>query len=131
MDEEKIVSMLERYGTAVSSGDVPGIVNCWEVPALVLSDEGALAVSEARAIEEFFSQAMGWYQSQGMISTRPELKRADRLSDRLASVDVRWPAFDSSGNEVFSEVSHYILSLGKDEQIRVRVALTRTMGGFS
>jgi hypothetical protein len=125
MDEDKIRSMLERYGIALSTGDLKMIVSCWEVPALVISDEGAIAVSEIGQVDEFFGQAIGWYQVQGMTSTRPELKRVELMSDRLASVDVRWPAFNASGNEVFSEVSHYILCLSKDEQIRIRVALTR------
>lgn len=126
MNEDQIKDMLERLGAALSTGDLAGVSNCWELPALVISDEGAIAITEARQIEEFFGQAVGWYQSQGMTSTRPELKRVDLMTDRLAGVDVCWPAFDASGNEVFSEVSHYILSLGKDEQIRLRVALTRT-----
>jgi hypothetical protein len=126
MNEDQIKDMLERLGTALSAGDLAGVSNCWELPALVLSDEGAIAITEARQIEEFFGQAIGWYQSQGMTSTRPELKRVDPMTDRLVGVDVRWPAFDDSGNEIFSEVSHYILYLVADEQIRLRVAMTRT-----
>lgn len=48
------------------------------------------------------------------------------LSERLASVDVRWPSFDTSGIEKSSERSHYIVQLGTGEQARIRVALTRT-----
>jgi hypothetical protein len=125
MDEGQIKSMLERYGIALSTGDIPGIAYCWEVPALVLSDEGAIAVSAIEGVEEFFRQAVGWYQSQGLTLTKPELERVDKLSEKLASVDVCWPGFDADGNEKYSERSHYIISLGKDEQVRIRVALTR------
>src|SRR5574341_1047854 len=114
MNEDKIRRMLERLGTALSSGDLAGIVNCWEVPALVLSDEGAIAVAEAGEIERFFAQAAEWYRSQGLTSTRAELERVHLLSEKLASVDVRWPTFDASGQEKHSERSHYILQLGKD-----------------
>jgi hypothetical protein len=48
------------------------------------------------------------------------------LSETLAAVDVRWPAFDASGQEKSSERSHYILRLGTDGQAYIRVALTRT-----
>jgi hypothetical protein len=98
MNEDQIKSMLERLGAALSAGDLPTVSSCWELPALVLSDEGALAVTEARQIEEFFGTAFELYHKQGMASTRAELLQIDRMTDRLAVVDVRWPAFDASGN---------------------------------
>jgi hypothetical protein len=60
------------------------------------------------------------------MSTSPELERVEILSETLVSVDVRWPAFDSSGKEKSSERSHYILQLGGDGGPQIRVALTRT-----
>jgi hypothetical protein len=125
IDEDKIRSLLEQVGTALSTGDLPGIANCWEVPALVLSNEGAIAVSEAGEIEKFFVQATEWYHSQGLMSTRPELERVEILSENLASVDARWPSFDAAGDEKYSERSHYIVQIGKDGQARIRVGLTR------
>jgi hypothetical protein len=127
VNEDKIRRLLERLGTALSTGDLAGISNCWEVPALVLSDEGAIAVAATGEIEAFFAQAAEWYRSQGLVSTRPELERVEMLSEKLASVDVRWLAFDSSGQEKSSERSHYMLQLGKDGQAHIRVALTRTL----
>jgi len=126
MKDDKIMRLLERYDEALSAGDTQVISDCWEVPALVLSDEGAVAVNDKSEIEKFFSQAIEWYRTQGITSTRPELERADMMSDKLASVDVRWPAFDQSGIEKSSERSHYILQLGKDGQMRIRVAIKRT-----
>ena len=127
MDEGKIKDLLERIGIALSTGDLPGITSCWAVPALVLSDQGVTAVSESREVEQFFAQATEWYHAQGLTATRPELERVDWLSEKLASIDVRWPSFNSSGQEKFSERSHYIVQLGQDGQARIRVALTRTM----
>jgi len=127
MNEDKIRDVLERIGIALSAGDLHSLSNCWEVPALVLSDQGAIAVAEVSEIEKFFAQAIEWYHSQGILSTRPELDRVDMLSESLAAVDVRWPSFDASGIEKYSERSHYILQVGKDGQVRIRVALTRTI----
>ena len=126
MDEDQIRRFLERYGRALSAGDLREIAACWEVPALVLADESATAVAEAREIERFFAHAVEWYRSQGLASTAPHLERVEPLSAKLAAVDVRWPAFDAAGTERASERSHYILRLGYDGQPRIRVALTRT-----
>lgn len=114
-----------QLGQALSAGDLRTASNCWALPARVLSDEGAMAVSHADEIEKSFAHAAEWYHSQGITSTKPEIERVDMLSEQLASVDVRWPSFDPSGKETSSERSHYIVQLGKDGQARVRVALTR------
>ena len=126
MRKDQIDQLLEQLGQALSAGDLRKVSNYWEVPALVLSDEGAIAVSDPNEIERFFVQAYEWYRARGIASTRPEIERVDMLSERLASVDVRWPSFDTSGIEKSSDRSHYIVQLGTDEQARIRVALTRT-----
>jgi hypothetical protein len=127
MIDAEIRNMLERYGADLSNGSLQVITNCWVVPALVLSDDGTLAVAHSSEVEAFFAQGIEYYRSQGIMSTRPELERVEMLTDTLASVDVRWPGYDASGTEISSERSHYIIHLGQDGQLRIRVALTRTV----
>ena len=61
------------------------------------------------------------------MTTRPELERIEMLTERMAAVDVRWPSFDASGAEQASERSHYIVHMGDDGEMRLRVTLTRTV----
>jgi hypothetical protein len=124
---DKISRLLERYGAALSSRDIQVVVDCWAMPALVLADHGAIAVTEAAQVEAFFAQAGEAYRAQGLMSTRPELERVEMLTERLAAVDVRWPTFDAEGVERASELSHYIVHLGDDGEMRLRVTLTRTV----
>lgn len=126
MQTDQIGQFLEQLGQALSEGDLHRAANCWKVPALVLSDDGATAVSASSEVEEFFSQAAEWYHLQGIASTKPEIERVDMLSEKLAAVDVRWPSFDASGKEKSSERSHYIVQLAEDGQVYIRVALART-----
>ncbi|MDQ3931506.1 MAG: hypothetical protein M3252_01520 [Actinomycetota bacterium] len=125
--EDQLKRSLERYGEALSAGDLSGISGCWEIPALVLSDGGTIPVSSRDEIEGFFAQAIEFYRAQGLVMTRPQLEGTVRLSETLTSVDVRWVAFDQSGREASSERSHYILRLGDDGQQRIQVALTITL----
>ena len=62
MDETRLRTFLERFGKALTSGDAEGIKDCWEVPALVLSDEGSVAVSALSQVATFFAGAAlaGW-----------------------------------------------------------------------
>jgi hypothetical protein len=126
MPTDPIARMLEQIGAALSAGDVQQASTFWIAPALVLSDAGATAVSDIGEIEALFSRAGEWYHAQGLVSTRPEIERIEKLSDTLASVDVRWPSFNAAGEETFSERSHYIVQIA-DDQAYVRVALTRTV----
>jgi hypothetical protein len=96
------------------------------LPALVLSDSGAIPVSEAAEVERFFGAAVKAYHAQGLLSTRPDVQRIEQLSDGLTAVDVRWPSFDAAGVEKASERSYYILAAGEDGQPRIRVTLPRS-----
>lgn len=124
-DRGRIQTFLERYGRAIGSGDLVGAAACWVVPALVLSDEGAIPVESRDEIEAFFGQAVAAYRSQGLVETRPEIERIEVLSDRLVSVDVRWPAFDATGEERASERSRYVLRSGGDGDPQIQVALMK------
>jgi hypothetical protein len=95
---------------------------------VILSDEGASVFRDKAKIEKMFGGMAESYQSQGLHSTRPVIERIQRLSDTLAEVDVRWPAFDAAGVEKASEHTHYIIHFGKDGQPRIQVALSRTRG---
>ena len=116
-------SFLVGYGQALSVGDLPAIVNCWDTPALVLSDQGAQAILESAEVERFFGGAVEWYQAQGIMATQPRSVEIKRLSERLVSVDVRWSVISASGVERPSEHSLYILSIADDGQPRIRVAI--------
>ncbi len=126
MNKAQIQAFLERYGQALSTGDLPAIAACWAIPSLVLSETGAMAVSTAIQVESFFSQAVTWYHEQEIVATQPQLEQVTSLGERLAAVDVRWASLDKAGAEQASERAHYILHQGDDGQPRIQVALTRT-----
>jgi hypothetical protein len=127
MNQDQIKKFLKRMGNAVSAGDLSEISKCFALPALVLMEDGALAISQAAEIEKFFGQAVAQYRSQGILTTKAELEHSERLSQRLSAVDVRWPGFDAASIEKYSERSHYLLWLDDDGQPRIRVALSRTV----
>jgi hypothetical protein len=126
MNEGEIRRLLETLGQAISAGELKRVSACWEVPALFLSDETATVFTNPSEIENIMAQASESYRSRGIVSTRPEVEHIELLTEKLASVDVSWPSLDRLGNEQASEISHYILQLGKDGHAHIRVALTRT-----
>ena len=116
---------LEAYGRALGAGDLERIAGCWGFPSLVVSDQGAIAVSTPEQVKEFFAQAVAWYHSQGWVETRPREWRTEKLSPQLFSVDVFWDTIDQSGRLFPSDHSRYILSLVEGRFI-IRVAISQS-----
>ncbi|NLE75539.1 MAG: hypothetical protein GX605_02155 [Chloroflexi bacterium] len=123
--EQAIRSFLERYGEALGRGDIPAVVDAWDLPALVISDQGGLAVLAASEIEQHFAGAVQWYRARGLFAPRPKEVRVEPLSKRLVSVDVRWASLDAAGAEVAEAAEHsrYILHVTDDGALRFQVAI--------
>lgn len=66
-----VESFLQGYRAAPSSVDLDDIASCWEVPALALSDERAIAVDTEKQIQDFFAETVKAYHQQGLKSTQP------------------------------------------------------------
>ena len=125
----RIGAVFDRLGQGLSAGELKDLTSCWALPALVLSDQGAVSVTSRDQVEKFLQEAIKAYRAQGLVSTRPQLERVESLSDQLAAVEVRWPTFDNTGTERASERSYYIMQFGPDGQPRIRVTLNRAGDG--
>ena len=102
-------NFLEAYGQALGARDLDSIVSCWGIPSLVVSDQGALAVTNSEQVRQFFAQAVDWYHSQGWVEVRRREWQAEQLSPGIISVDFFWDAIDQSGQAFPSDHSRYIL----------------------
>ena len=120
--DDDLRAFFEDYGRALSRCDLAAIASAWEVPALVLSDQGSVAVESTEQIEAFFAAASQQYRDQGIVSTSPEIARVEWLSDLVAEVRVRWLRWAAEERRG-AEVSQYTLRLDSDRRPRIRVAL--------
>jgi hypothetical protein len=125
IDQESIDRTLGDIASALTAGDAARIAELWDVPALVLADQGARAVATRAEVEAFFRASIAWYREQGTPTALPTRERWERISERVAAVDVTWRAIGASGEEKSSESSHYLMRLGDDGVARVQVAMSR------
>ena len=125
--EREIRKFLEALGNALTAGDLDALSKCWDVPAMLLSDQSSVVINSASQIRRSFSHAVHWYRSQGLVSTKPEIQKLEQLTEALCAVDVRWPAFDTAGVEKSSERSHYIIKVTAGDEPRICVALSRKL----
>jgi hypothetical protein len=124
--EAEIRKFLEALGNALTAGDLDAVSKCWDIPAILLSDQGSVVINSAAQIRRSFSHAVQWYRSRGLVSTKPEIQKLEQLTEALCAVDVRWPAFDAAGVEKSSERSHYIIKVAVGDEPRICIALSRT-----
>ena len=126
--ERDLQSMLETFAKAFTRGDGKTAATCWEVPALIVADQGTKAVATLREVEEFYGGAAKQYKDMGITDTRPEVQSVTWLTDQLASVHVRWPYLDAKGQaRPESEASTYVMRIGDDGRPRINVVV---MMGF-
>ncbi len=115
-NDDAIHDLLQRFAHAFTTGDGPGAAACWEVPALVVSDDGSRAVASLDEVAAFFGGTKAQYNARGVVGTRVDIQRTDWHTDHLASVTVRWPHLDAQGGEVGrSETSTYVVRLRGDD----------------
>jgi hypothetical protein len=125
MRDDELLDFLRRLGRSLSTGDAAGVADCWAVPALVLMDGGAMPVTDRAQVERYIAGAIEAYRSRKVEATEPEVLRIDRLSERLATVDVRWPYLDAAQNRQGDEVSGYLVWVDDQGRPGIRVAYTR------
>ena len=125
-DVPQIERFLLAYADALAEGDGERVADMWELPALVMSDEGTRLVAERAEVVEFFSHAAEQYRGAGIATTRPEHLAVEHLGDRISSADVRWIGVDPDGRSTnYRELSTYLLRTGEDGRVRIQVALAR------
>jgi hypothetical protein len=118
----EVQTFLDGFARALTRGDAPGIASMWHVPAFVFGDDMTTPVHSRAQLEEFFGGAKGEYNDRGVTDTRAQITRLTELTDRIVSVDVRWPYLDAHGGEVGGESSTYLLRRDEDGAFAIVVA---------
>jgi hypothetical protein len=122
--DPKVVDFFERFAKALTSADIDTLTKLWAAPSFVIGDGMVKVVNEKREVAEFFAGAKDMYEERGIFDTRPEIQKASWVTDRLALVEVRWPALDEKGEEIEgSEVSTYTLYENDDGELEIRAAV--------
>lgn len=124
-DRASVQDYLDRFATAMTSGDTKTMARLWGVPAFVIGPNMAKAVQSEDEVEEFFSGAKDMYNERGIIDTRAEIEDLDWVGEDLVIVTVRWPYLDQNEKELGAERSSYTLLRGEDGGFKVRVITMR------
>jgi hypothetical protein len=121
--DAELRAFVDRFAHALTAGDTRTIAALWETPAYVLADDAVHDVRSIDEIEQFFNGARQQYSEQGIADTRPEVLRADWLTERIVTAHVRWPYLDGRGRAVGAEAATYTLRRDREGHLRLRVAV--------
>ena len=65
-----IQQLLAKYAVTITQGDIEGLVNIYNYPALAVTAMGCLAISEPQQSRDFFTQGQDYYRSRGVQGVR-------------------------------------------------------------
>lgn len=122
---ERIHSFFTSYGTALTTGDVRSVAQCYALPTLVLSDAGSLPVTTPREIETAFRGATEGYRVRGLVAAHPTLGKIEPLSSEIVSVDIEWKYLDARGGVAAREAYRYLLRVRPSDDLRIQVVIAR------
>src|SRR5215207_9391345 len=68
-DRASVQDYLDRFATAMTSGDIKTVASLWGVPAFVIGKNEARVVESESEVEQFFAGAKDMYNERGIIDT--------------------------------------------------------------
>jgi len=111
---ETLTEFFDRYGTALTAGDLPAIADCYAMPGLVVADETTFSFSTPSAVETAFHGAAETYHSKGLVAARADVNEIDWLTKTLVLVSVTWEYLDAQGGAVAGESYRYLMRVIDD-----------------
>jgi hypothetical protein len=125
-DNDAVRDALTRIGKALSSADAGAVAALWDIPGLVLADQGARQIASRAEVSAFFEVSIQAYREKGTPTAVPEVCDIVWLTGRIAAVYVDWIAVDAKGIARDRESSFYLMRVGDDGVARIHVAMART-----
>jgi len=91
-----IEKFFARYGAALSSGDLPVIVSCFDPPTVIIDETATTLMVDRRQLSDYFAGIEKRYRARRAFSASATIHGVEQLASVLWLVDVRWASFDES-----------------------------------
>lgn len=127
-EQSSVQEYLDRFATALTSGDPNTMSKLWGVPAFVVGDNEARVVQSESEIEEFFGNSKDLYNERGIVGARAEIANLDWIGQDLVIATVTWLYLDGNDRVLCEESSSYTLLRGENRSFKLRVLTMRGAG---
>jgi hypothetical protein len=122
-----IAKFFARYGAALSSGDLPEIVSCFDPPTVIVDEATTTLMVDRGQLSDYFTGIEKRYRARGAFTASATIRDIEQLASALWLVDVSWASFDESGEPapVSVETYKYVLrTAGAEEPLIVAAVVT-------
>ncbi|OZV76785.1 hypothetical protein CA850_25545 [Micromonospora echinospora] len=109
-----LTDFFDRYGVALTTGDVSAIASCYALPGLVVADTYSFSFSSPAAVALSFVGAAPDYQDRELVAANAVILQVEPVSALLTLVAVQWEFLDSGGQAVPGERYRYLLRATDD-----------------
>lgn len=123
-DLDTLADFFDRYGVALTSGDLPAIAGCYALPGLVVADTYSFSFTSAAAVALSFVGAAPDYQDRELVAAHARIEDVQPVSALLTMVAVEWEFLDSQGQAVPGERYRYLLRISDDGPLICTVVRT-------
>ena len=104
-----LTDFFDRYGVALTTGDIAAVAGCYALPGMVVADSYSFTFTSPAAVALSFLGAAPAYRDQRIVAAKAEFLDVRPLSDVLTLVAVEWEYLDSDGQALTGERFHYLL----------------------
>ncbi|SCF03414.1 hypothetical protein GA0070612_3188 [Micromonospora chokoriensis] len=123
-DLDTLADFFDRYGVALTSGDLPAIAGCYALPGLVVADTYSFSFTSPAAVALSFVGAAPDYQDRELIAANARIEDVQPVSALLTMVAVEWEFLDSQGRAVPGERYRYLLRISDEGPVICTVVRT-------
>ena len=123
-DLDTLADFFDRYGVALTSGDLPAIAGCYALPGLVVADTYSFSFTTPAAVALSFVGAAPDYQDRELVAAHARIEDVQPVSALLTMVAVEWEFLDSRGQAVPGERYRYLLRISDDGPLICTVVRT-------
>ncbi|MER7165157.1 hypothetical protein ABT336_03650 [Micromonospora sp. NPDC000207] len=108
-DLDTLTDFFDRYGVALTTGDVASVAACYALPGLVVADTYSFSFSTPAAVALSFVGAAPDYQEHELIAANAVIEDVQQVSALLTEVAIEWEFLDTAGRRVPGEHYRYLL----------------------
>ncbi|MDP9792170.1 hypothetical protein J2S43_000682 [Catenuloplanes nepalensis] len=108
-DLDTLSDFFDRYGAALTAGDLTGIAGCYALPGMVVSGSYSFTFASPTAVALSFLGAAPSYLERELVAAHAQIRDVQRLAEGLSMVAVDWEFLDSHGAAVPGQSFRYLL----------------------
>jgi NTF2-like protein (DUF6841) len=109
IEEERLAEFFDAYAAALREFDADATAQLWGLPGMIVTDDFAGALESRADMAAGLASSYPVYRMLGLESALPEIRAVSALTDRIATVRVRWSYLDADDEVIVTTDYEYLV----------------------